>query len=162
VVALTERIRACLLSPSRQDRTGPRGFLDINTFARNNGWLHVPLQVYADDGIALCTVLLVGWWTARARATTAGAVTAGLLITNRRLGLISLLAAFLMASPGSISAPTTPRRPGRTRARSPDRCRWLRPAPPPLAAVIHRLTSTRLRHLLTTAPLQSPGRAPAN
>ncbi|HEX2810572.1 MAG TPA: phosphatase PAP2 family protein [Kineosporiaceae bacterium] len=131
-------------------------FLDINTFARHAGWLHGPVKVYANDGIALFAVLLlVNWWTARNRATTAamvaavwapigmlaavainqpivaavdetrpyaslsnilvlaqrttdpsfpsdhatmaGAVTAGLLIANRRLGLISAAAAALMA-----------------------------------------------------------------
>jgi undecaprenyl-diphosphatase len=140
--------------------SGARGldktlFLDVNHFAQHTGWLHAPLNAYANDGVALFGLLLViGWWLARQRrsapvmaaalwamtgtaiavaavqpvnhavaearpwlslphalilaghtadfsfpsdhATMAGAVTAGLFLYHRRLGIIAAAAGLLM------------------------------------------------------------------
>lgn len=96
-------------------------------------------------------------------ATMAGAVTAGLLIANRRLGLISAVAAALMAFSRVYIGAHYPH----------DVLAGLALGAligvggyyltrRPLTAVIHRLTSTRLRPLLTAAPLQTPVSTPGN
>jgi undecaprenyl-diphosphatase len=41
-------------------RLNHRLFDDINTFARNTGWLHSPLVDYAKDGVVLFGLLLIG------------------------------------------------------------------------------------------------------
>lgn len=130
-------------------------FLDVNHFAQHTGWLHAPLNAYANYGVALFGLLLIiGWWLARQRrsarvtaaalwaiagtavavaavqpvnhavaearpwqslphalilaghahdfsfpsdhAVMAGAVTAGIFLYHRRLGIIALLAGLLM------------------------------------------------------------------
>lgn len=136
---------------------GDQQFFDaVNRFARETGWLHVPVLTYATYGVALFAgLLLVGWWVARAtgesrtvaaalwaplgvlvavalnqplvnafreprpysrlpdmllladrgsdysfpsdHAVMAGAVAAGLLLVNRRLGVLAAAAAVLMA-----------------------------------------------------------------
>ena len=43
-------------------------FLDVNHFAQHTGWLHGPMDAYANYGVALFGLLLViGWWLARQR-----------------------------------------------------------------------------------------------
>lgn len=43
-------------------------FLDVNHFARDTGWLHGPMDAYANYGVVLFGLLLViGWWLARQR-----------------------------------------------------------------------------------------------
>jgi membrane-associated phospholipid phosphatase len=43
-------------------------FLDVNHFAQHTGWLHAPMDAYANYGVALFALLLIiGWWLARRR-----------------------------------------------------------------------------------------------
>lgn len=148
-----------MLTPAPLDTVvfGDRSlFDDVNTFARDTGWLHTPMLDYADYGVVLFAgLLLVGWWVARStgnhrtvaaalwaplgalaalalnqllvhafreprpyvvlphmlllahrssdysfpsdHAVMAGAVTAGLFLVNRRLGVVAAVAAVLMA-----------------------------------------------------------------
>jgi undecaprenyl-diphosphatase len=41
-------------------------FLQVNTLARDTGWLHQPLELWATYGVVVfALLLLVGWWRAR-------------------------------------------------------------------------------------------------
>jgi membrane-associated phospholipid phosphatase len=41
-------------------------FRDVNNFAVHTLWLHIPMRLYAKDGILLFAILLLtGWWIAR-------------------------------------------------------------------------------------------------
>jgi membrane-associated phospholipid phosphatase len=136
-------------------RLNHRLFDDINTFARNTGWLHTPLVDYAKDGVVLFGLLLIlgliysrrgsartlaaaGWaciavliavavnqpivhaahearpytghpnvlvLVARSadlsfpsdHSVMAGATAAGILLFSRKIGLVAVVAALLMA-----------------------------------------------------------------
>lgn len=156
-------VQVACLAASPVPRTSGNAGLDgslfgaVNAFARDTGWLHAPMLVYANTaGIAvMAALLLAGWWLARARrsapamagalwagagallalglaqpinhavaearpwisvphalilaghtadfafpsdhAVVAGAVAAGLLLYQRRLGLVAAVAAVLLA-----------------------------------------------------------------
>jgi membrane-associated phospholipid phosphatase len=52
-------------------------FLDVNRFAHATPWLHAPMRDYAQYGVVLFAVLLLGaWWTARGRRDLAGVAAA--------------------------------------------------------------------------------------
>lgn len=47
-------------------------FTDVTGFARHTAWLHTPLDLWTNAGLAVFAVLmLVGWWNARRRDTPA-------------------------------------------------------------------------------------------
>jgi hypothetical protein len=47
-------------------------FGQVNDLARHTGWLHGPVQAYAAyGGVVFASLLLAGWWLARARGPLA-------------------------------------------------------------------------------------------